>query len=454
MIPMTLGEIALTCGGYVHGDPRMRTVRVAGPAYLDSRTPVAGGLFVALPGDQVDGHDHAAGAHAVLGSRPTEAPTVVVPDPVVALALLARRVVERVKPKVFALTGSHGKTSTKDFLAAILPGAVATSGNRNNELGVPLTCLEVGAATDQLVLEMGARSVGHLSWLTTMAAPDVAAVLNVGTAHVGRFGSPQLIARAKGELIEGLAADGVAVLNGDDPRVMSMASRTIAPVLTFGRRGEVTWRRISMDDLGRPSFELGYQGQWAAVRLLRSGEHQVRNAAAAAAMALATGESLAAVTSRLSEVGPTPHRLEVKTRTDGLLVLDDTYNSNPDAAMAALNCLEGIGRRRTGRTVAVLGEMHELGEHAAESHRAVGALARVFGVQDVIAVGPGAALTAQESGGLHVPDQAAALEWLRANVSPQDVVLVKGSRDGGLEILVEALLDSAPSRLRPMARTS
>ncbi|GLY19064.1 UDP-N-acetylmuramoyl-tripeptide--D-alanyl-D-alanine ligase [Kineosporia sp. NBRC 101677] len=450
MIPMTLGEIALTCGGEVQGNLGRRTVQVTGGAYLDSRNPVPGGLFVALQGAESDGHDYAAGAHAVLGSRPTDAPTVVVPDPVVALALLARRVVQRVRPRVFALTGSHGKTGTKDFLAAALPGAVATAGNRNNELGVPLTCLGVSATTDQLVLEMGARAVGHLSWLTTIAPPDVASVLNVGSAHVGRFGSTKLIAQAKGELIESLGADGVAVLNGDDPRLMSMAPRTVAPVTTFGRRGEVTWRRTTMDDLGRPAFELGYQGRWAPVRLLRSGEHQVRNAAAAAAMALAVGEALEDVAERLSQVGPTAHRLQPRTRADGLLVLDDTYNSNPDAVMAALSCLERIGRGRSGRTVAVLGEMHELGSHAAESHRQIGALARIFDIDRVVAIGPGAGPTAREAGGEHLPDPEAALQWLRSNLEPEDVVLVKGARAGALDELVESLLEFVPSRPRPV----
>lgn len=441
MIPMTLGEIALTCGGYVHGDLSRRTVRVTGDAYLDSRNPVSDGLFVAIAGERADGHEHAAGAHAVLGSRPTEAPTVVVPDPVVALALLARRVVEQVRPRVFALTGSHGKTSTKDFLAAALPSSLATAGNLNNELGVPLTCLRVQAGTDQLVLEMGARAVGHLSWLTMIAAPDVAAVLNVGSAHLGQFGSAQLIARAKGELIEALDAGGAAILNADDPRVMGMSKRTVAPITTFGRRGDVTWRKVTVDEFNRPSFELGFQGEWVPIRLRRTGEHQVRNAAAAAAMALTAGESLAAIASRLGEVGPAPHRLQPRERVDGLLVLDDTYNSNPDAAMAALSCLESIGRRRNGRTVAVLGQMQELGEHTAEAHRQIGALARIFGVETVLAVGEGAAPTAQESGGIQVPDRKAALEWLRSNLNPEDVLLVKGSRSGELDLLVDDLLE-------------
>ncbi|GAB6900080.1 UDP-N-acetylmuramoyl-tripeptide--D-alanyl-D-alanine ligase [Kineosporia succinea] len=450
MIPMTLGEIARICDGSVHGDPDRV---VEGEAYLDNRRPVPRGLFVALRGTHSDGHDHTPGAHAVLGSRPTEAPTVVVADPVVALGALARHVVREVRPRVIALTGSHGETGTKDYLAALLPGALATAGNLNNELGVPLTCLRLRPDTSRLVLEMGARGVGQLSWLTSIARPDIAAVLNVGSAHIGRFGSAQLIGQAKGELVEALPADGLAVLNADDPRVMGMAWRTLAPVRTFGRRGEVSWRRVSLDDLDRPSFELGFRDEWHPVTLRRSGEHQIRNAAAAAAMALAAGESLPDVASRLSEVGPTPHRLQPREGADGLLVLDDTYNSNPDAALAALACLDAIGRRRSGRTVAVLGEMRELGPHSVSSHRHVGALARVFGVDVVVAVGAGAAEVAAESGGVHLADRDAALGWLRGELRPDDVVLVKGSRAASLDLLVEGLLDGVvPSARRVIAR--
>ncbi|GAA3609083.1 UDP-N-acetylmuramoyl-tripeptide--D-alanyl-D-alanine ligase [Kineosporia mesophila] len=445
---MTAGEIALICDGEVYGDPS-RTV--TGEAYLDNRAPVPGGLFVALAGTRSDGHDHAEGAHVVLGSRPTTTTTVVVADPVVALGRLARHVVRQVRPRVIALTGSHGKTGTKDFIAGLLPGAVTTVGNLNNELGVPLTCLRVGDTTDRLVLEMGARGVGQLSWLTSIARPDIAAVLNVGSAHIGRFGSAQLIARAKGELIEALPADGLAVLNADDTRVMVMAPRTPATVRTFGRRGDVTWRHLELDPLGRPSFELALDGGWFPVTLHRSGDHQVSNAAAAATMALAAGESPHDIADRLGRVGPTPHRLEPKERVDGLLVLDDTYNSNPDAALAALACLDRIGRRRAGRTVAVLGEMHELGPHSADSHRQVGALTGIFGVDAVLAVGSAALPVAAESGGVHVPDRAAALDWLQANLTADDVVLVKGSRAGALDLLVDELLGSVPSGPRRAA---
>ena len=220
MIAMTTAEIAEVVGGVAHGD-----ATVTGPAFFDSRAVEPGGLFLAVAGERVDGHAYAegavaAGAAAVLGSRPTGVPTVVVDDPVVALGLLARHVRDRLPDlTVLALTGSQGKTGTKDYLAQVLAAAgetVATAGNLNNEIGVPVTVLRASETTRFLVVEMGARGVGHISYLCGIARPTIAGVLNVGTAHLGEFGSRETIAVAKGEIVEGLPADGVAVLNQDD----------------------------------------------------------------------------------------------------------------------------------------------------------------------------------------------------------------------------------------------
>ena len=245
---------------------------MTGPAFVDSRAVEQGGLFVAVPGEHVDGHDFAAaavaaGAAAVLGARPTGVPTVVVDDPVRALGRLARHVVDTLRPTVLALTGSQGKTGTKDFLAQVLAAAgetVWTEGNRNNEIGVPLTVLRTTPDTRYLVLEMGARGTGHIAELCAVAPPEVAAVLNVGTAHIGEFGSREAIASAKGEIVEALPSTGTAVLNADDDLVAAMAPRTTARVLSFGVGGDVAWRGLELDELGRPSFELGYDGAWAA----------------------------------------------------------------------------------------------------------------------------------------------------------------------------------------------
>ena len=451
MIPLRLADIAGVCGGTVHGDPDLL---VDAPAYVDTRTPVPGGLFVAVSGEHVDGHDYAAGAHAVLGSRPTVAPTVVVTDPVVALGRLARHVVDRLDATVLALTGSQGKTGTKDYLAHVLGDAsVATAGNNNNELGVPLTVLRAGPDTRHLVVEMGARGLGHIGYLCEIAPPQVAAVLNVGTAHIGEFGSRATIARAKGEIVEALPATGVAVLNADDDLSAAMAPRTAARVLTFGERGEVTWRGLEVDDLGRPSFELGHAGEWQPVTLLQSGRHQVGNAAAAAAMALAAGLDLGAVATGLSGARSASRwRMEVHERADGLLLINDAYNANPASMTSALATVGDIGARRGRRTVAVLGEMKELGADHDAGHHEVGRAAAAAGLDVVVVVGGAAAGTAEGarsapgwSGEVIVTaSRDEAVAWVRDNTVSSDVVLVKASRGAALEHLAEALLAAGP----------
>jgi UDP-N-acetylmuramoyl-tripeptide--D-alanyl-D-alanine ligase len=448
VIAMTLAEIAEVVGGTVVGDP---DVLVAGPAYVDNRTPVPDGLYVAVVGERVDGHDFAAGAHAVLGSRPTDAPTVVVTDPVTALGRLARHVVDRLPATVIALTGSQGKTGTKDFLAQVLASAgptVATAGNNNNELGVPLTVLRADADTSYLVVEMGARGLGHISYLCEIAPPRIAAVINVGTAHVGEFGDRATIAVAKGEIVEALPADGVAVLNADDDLTAAMGERTAARVLTFGAAGDVSWRGLELDDLGRPSFELGCAGDWLPVRLSQTGAHQVANAAAAAALALAAGLPLPLVAEALGRAESASRwRMELRERGDGLLVVNDSYNANPASMAAAIDALVAIGSRRARRSIAVLGEMRELGEAAEESHREVGAAAAAAGVDVVVVVGEaargileGARGTAGWSGeAILTAGRDEALDWLRKNAVAEDVVLVKASRGAALEYIADGL---------------
>jgi UDP-N-acetylmuramoyl-tripeptide--D-alanyl-D-alanine ligase len=450
MIAMTLGEIADVVGGSVAGDPGLV---VDGAAYVDSRSRVPGGLFVAIVGERADGHLYADGAHAVLGSRPTAAPTVVVADPVVALGRLARHVLDRLDVTVLALTGSQGKTGTKDYLAQVLGAAgptVATASNFNNELGVPLTVLRADATTAYLVVEMGARGLGHIAYLCRIAPPRVGAVINVGTAHLGEFGSRETIAVAKGELVEALPADGTAVLNADDPLTAAMSARTAARPLTFGEAGDVAWRGVELDDLGRPSFELGHAGTWRPVTLAQSGRHQVANAAAAAAMALAVGMPLADVAGALGAARSASRwRMELTERADGLLVVNDAYNANPASMAAAIDALVAIGGRRQRRTVAVLGEMKELGDEALEAHREVGRTAATAGVDLVVAVGEPArgiaegARSTEGWTGRAVPtagrDEAAA--WVSENVAAGDVVLVKASRGAALEKIADGLLE-------------
>ncbi len=466
MIALTIAEIAEIVGGSVaDADP---AAEVTGEAFLDSREPVPGGLFVAFAGGQVDGHDFAAGAVeggavAVLGSRPTGVPTVVVEDTQVALQELARVVLVRRRERgtpltVVAVTGSQGKTTAKDMLSRVLGDGgptVATAGSFNNELGLPLTVLRCEELTRYLVLEMGARGVGHLAELCAIAPPDVSLVLNVGKAHIGEFGSRANIALAKGELVEALAPDGSAVLNADDPLVAAMGARTSAHHWTFGRAGpaDVRLTDVELDDLGRPGFDLTFRGEVEHVELHLLGEHQALNAAAVSATALAAGlrfdrvaTSLRAIT-RLSK-----WRMELHERADGLVVVNDAYNANPDSMRAALETLARMGGSGR-RTVAVLGEMRELGADSETEHREVGRIADQLGIDVVLVVGQGAQgihdalleLRGDDPRTRRVESTTRAEDWLRENVAGPDVVLVKASRGGRLERVADALV-AAPDR--------
>lgn len=460
MIPMTLTEIADVVDGRVVD--ASGPVTVTGPAVVDSRLVEPQGLFVAVAGERVDGHDYAAsaveaGAAGVLGARPTGVPTVVVEDPLGALAGLARHVVDSLPTMtVLALTGSQGKTGTKDYLAQVLATAgptVATAGNFNNEIGVPLTVLRAGLETRYLVVEMGARGVGHIAHLCRIAPPRVAAVLNVGTAHMSEFGSREAIAQAKGEILEALPVDGAAVVNLDDDLAAAMATRTSADVLSFGLppAASVTWRDVTYDDLGRPSAVLRLAGETARVTLTQAGAHQLPNAAAAAAMALAAGLDVDRIGAALSTATSlSPWRMELTELTDRTVVVNDAYNANPASMQAALEAAHEIAARRGARTVAVLGEMRELGDTAEEAHARVGVVAAELGTDVLVVVGDGAramvegAARVTEWTGLvvSVADRAAALAWLLANRRHGDVVLVKASRAPALEWVAQNLIDA------------
>jgi UDP-N-acetylmuramoyl-tripeptide--D-alanyl-D-alanine ligase len=460
VIAMSLAQVAEVVGGSIHGEPATAEVVVTGPVVIDGREAEQGSLFAAFVGERVDGHDHvdqaaAAGAVAVLGSRATGLPTVVVEDVRSALQLLASYVVGRVRAAgdltVLALTGSQGKTSTKDLLAAVLGGAaatVATRGSFNNELGMPLTALRVQDDTRFLVLEMGARGRGHIAELCALVRPDVSVVLNVGQAHLGEFGSREAIAEAKGELVEALAADGTAVLNAGDERVAAMAARTAARVLTFGDvpGSEVRVEGLVLDRLGRPSFRLVTADASADVTLRLVGAHQALNAAAATAAALAAGLDLADVATSLAQVETLSQwRMDLRELDRGVVVLNDSYNANPDSVGAALEALVAIGTGgadgATTRTVAVLGEMRELGDAHDEEHRGVGARAVELGVDRVVVVGEAARGIHEGAGDRSVllPDNAAAVAWLAEHVTEGDVVLIKASRGARLDEVAATL---------------
>lgn len=457
MIALSLAEIAAVVGGQTHDIPDP-DLQVTGPVVRDSREAEPGSLFVAFAGERVDGHDFAravvdAGAAAVLASRPVGVPAIVVEDVQTALGALARHVVERLGATLVALTGSAGKTSTKDLIAQVLRSkapTVFTPGSLNNEIGLPLTALTATEETKYLVLEMGARGIGHIRYLADLTPPRIGLVLNVGTAHIGEFGGREQIAQAKGELVESLPEDGAAILNADDPLVRAMASRTKARVVLFGESGEADVRaeNVRLTDLGQPVFSLHTPSGCSDVTMRLYGEHHVSNALAAAAVAHELGMSADEIARALSEADSLSRwRMEVTERPDGVTVVNDAYNANPESMRAALRALVAMGRGR--RTWAVLGQMAELGDEALAEHDAIGRLAVRLNVSKLVAVGGREAswlqLGAYNEGSwgeesVHVSDAQAAVDLLRSELRPGDVVLVKASRSVGLERVAQALL--------------
>ena len=477
MIRIALGDVAAATGGRLTGGADA-AAEVSG-VVVDSRAVAAGDRVAAVPGQRVDGHDHAvgalgSGAVAVLAERDLgdDLLAVVVPGRVLdALPALAREVLARRRAlpapfDVVGVTGSSGKTSTKDLLAAVLAPAgpvVAPPGSYNNELGVPLTALRVEEDTRALVVEMGARGAGHIAHLCGIVEPRVGAVLNVGSAHLGEFGSVEGIAAAKGELVEALPAagdglldGGVAVLNADDGRVAGMATRTRARVVTtgWGPDADVRAQDVQLDAMGRARFVLtsslgsaGGSAREVPVQLLVHGEHHVSNALAAAACGLAVGVPLDDVAAALGRAGAaSPGRMQVTERPDGVVVVNDAYNANPESMRAALRALKSM-QRPGGRTWAVVGERLELGAAARDEHDAVGRYAVRLDVSRLVAVGKGARPVhtgavlegsyAEES--VWVPDLEAAEQLLADELAPGDVVLVKSSNGAGLRVLGERL---------------
>ncbi|HUD39615.1 MAG TPA: UDP-N-acetylmuramoyl-tripeptide--D-alanyl-D-alanine ligase [Streptosporangiaceae bacterium] len=456
MIPLPIEQVARSTGGVLDhvADP---AAVVAGPVVIDSRLAGPGALFAALPGERADGHDFAAaavaaGATLVLATRPVGVPAVIVPDVLAALAALARALVDELPDLVIAgITGSAGKTTTKDLAAqliATLGPTVWPANSFNNEIGHPLTVLRADAGTRYLVAELSARGPGHIAALCEIAPPSLGVVLCVGNAHAGEFGSQEQIAAAKSELPAALPADGVALLNADDPLVAAMAERTVARVVTFGQSAgaDVRAADISLDRLSRPRFRLVTAAGEATVELKLPGAHNVSNALAAAALAAELGMSIEAIADGLSSaVALSKWRMEVTERADGVIVVNDAYNSSPEAMTAAL---ESVGVMSAGRRAyAVLGRMAELGDRSREFHEQAGVVAARTGLAGIIAVGDEAApilAGAKSEPGftgelLAVPDDDAAVAAITERLRPGDVVLVKASRAAGLQTVALAL---------------
>lgn len=505
MIQLTIAEIAEIVGGRLDNVANPQA-KVIGTVEFDSRQINPGSLFLALPGAKVDGHDfaekaHAAGAVVTLAARPVGTPAIIVPSQakaeagsqayvfahdedgsvralLTALAKLARAVVTRLTSRwglsVVGVTGSAGKTSTKDMLAALLSTAgptVAPPGSFNNEIGHPYTALRCHEDTQFLVTELSARGLGHIAQLAEIAPPQIGAVLNVGTAHLGEFGSKDTIAQAKGELIEAVpeaSAGGVAVLNADDPAVVQMATRTQGKIVTFSANGDTQAdyyaTDVRLDELARASFLLhSPEAQPVQVRLQVAGKHQIANALAAAAVAAAAGVPLETIGTTLCDyVAVSAHRMDIRQRGANVTIINDAYNANPESMRAGLAALAASAGTTTqledtqledsGQAVAVLGEMSELGTDAVAAHRELGTQLAAYGVHTLVAVGKTdniAALTegAQEVGVLthHVAAVTGAtrtVEGILGLAQRRVVVLVKASNAWRLWRVAEQLVNS------------
>jgi UDP-N-acetylmuramoyl-tripeptide--D-alanyl-D-alanine ligase len=461
LIPLSVAQVSEIVGGTADliADPG---AVVTGPVVIDSRQARPGSLFAALPGPRADGHDFAAsavaaGATAVLATRPVGVPALIVPDVLAALAALARAVVDRLPGlTIAAITGSAGKTTTKDLAAQLIESlgpTVSPKNSYNNEQGHPLTVLRVTDQTRYLVAEMSARGPGHIAELCRISPPRLGVVLCVGHAHAGVFGSIDDVARAKAELPEALPADGVAVLSADDARVAAMADRTAARVVTFGRAPGADYRAagVAVDEAGRPGFTLVTGAGSAPVQLRLHGEHNVANALAAAALASQLGMDVADVAAGLSAATARSRwRMEVTRRPDGVTVVNDAYNANPEAVSAALSAVAAMAAG--GRAFAVLGYMTELGAQAEELHEEAGRQAARAGLAGLVVVGdPSAPILTGAKGEpswrgelLQVPDAEAAVAAVGRLVRPGDVVLVKASRAANLQRVALALTGELP----------
>lgn len=459
MIPMTLRQVQSATSGTLLGfDPASELAsRQVSSVVTDSRLTTPGSIFVAIPGERVDGHDFAfdavsSGALAVLASRPLAVPCIVVDDTTAALGHLARSIRDQLACTVIAITGSSGKTSTKDLLAEVLGGlgpTVAPEGSFNTEVGVPMTVCRAETTTRYLVLEMGMRGLGHIRYLCQVARPDLAVILNIGSAHLGMVGSREAIAEAKGEILELLPADGTAVIFGDDPVVLAQARRTVARLVTFGLSSSCDVRAsdVRLDEQARAAFTLSHLGAEASVRLRLHGEHFIANALAVAAVALTAGMPIDAVAQALSQAQPRSRwRMEVTESSGGVTVVNDAYNANPESVQAALRSLAAMSANR--RAWAVLGEMLELGDASDAEHAAIGRLAASLGLAHLVCIGPGtiamhqAARAAGLESSVWVADADAAIDLLGSDRGPgaTDVVLVKASRGIGLDRVAESLL--------------
>ena len=447
MHALTLAQLASRCHTTAP-DASVSFMRVS----TDSRKLAAGDLFVALRGDNHDGHQFlpdiaqrgACGAVVEKRNEQLQLPQLVVDNTTQALGQLGAMNRELFAGPVIGITGSAGKTTVKEMTAAILRqqgDVLVTRGNLNNHLGVPMMLLEIGAQHQFAVIEMGASAVGEIAYVAALAKPDVAVITNVGTAHVGGFGSVERIAAGKSEIYQALGERGVAVANRDDRFCADWLRLNAARrVITFGRHtdADVLASQVRVDRAGRASFIISYRQAQLPIQLQLLGEHNVLNALAAAACALALGITLAQVKQGLEQVIPVAGRMQVKAGMHGATLIDDTYNANPASVRAAINVLHQL----PGRRVLVLGDMAELGSEAEVLHADIGEYARTQQLDALVATGPLSAATvrAYGVGAQHFANKTDVAACVQRLLGPETVVLVKGSRSAAMEEVVSALL--------------
>jgi len=446
MIPLQVSDLARALDCEVpERDAKVESV------VTDSRKVHYAALFAALPGSQVDGHDFAPsavnlGAAALLVERRLDlgVPQLIVPDVLRALGKIAHLVKERLNPVVIGITGSNGKTSVKEMLASILrqnAPVLATRGNFNNELGLPLSLFELQPSHRYAVLEMGASRAGDIAYLCEIARPDVGIITNVGPAHLQGFGDEAGVAKAKGEMFSSLSDEGWAIINGDQTWCSLWRKiNTAGHVLTFGL-GTGNDVFVEMAD-GKPQM-VTPQGRFE-VRLALPGEHNLVNAATATAAALALGIGLQEIQQGLEKVQPVPGRLNLMRTSAGWTIIDDTYNANPASLYSALQVLANL----QGKAWLVLGDMKELGESSRKLHAEVGDAARLMGVSRIFATGEMTEYTVDSfgEGARHFPDQDALIQAICAELRPGINCLVKGSRSMGMETVVEAITQGLKMR--------
>ena len=462
MIKLKLSEIT----DFVNGELRGSDELVFGSVETDSRLVSAGALFVAKPGEVTDGHKFldnaknlgAVGAIVEQLVVDVDLPQIVVEDSVAALGRLAKAVLAKVKAeselKVIGITGSNGKTSTKNMLRAVLEqfgSTIAPIESYNNEVGAPISVLKIDESTKYLVAELGAGGVGSIAYLAEITNPDIGVVLKVGLAHVGEFGGIEVTAKIKAELAQALKSEHIFIYNFDDAAVSAMTSLTAATQFSFGTNSEanIYFDNVNLTIEGT-SADIHYpDGESARLTLHILGEHQLMNATATIAVAEQLGLPRGQVRRTLESIPLAERwRMQLTNRVDGISIINDAYNASPDSMKAALQTLAHLGK--TGRrTIAVLGEMAELGEFSKESHDQIGRLAVRYNIDRLVVVGQGAKLIhmgamfegSWDGESIYFDSSSEALDYIRGMLISGDIVLVKSSKSANLRHLGDDLLE-------------